>query len=107
MDCPQCGSVMRERERSRVRIDFCPDCKGVWLDRGELDKIIAFESGSRDWDDDDDDGDRGRAQRSSGRRRDNDDDDDDDRRRFGMPGTSGKSKKRSFFDNFSEIFGGE
>ena len=38
-------------ERSGVEIDYCPQCRGVWLDRGELDKII--ERASRDDDDDD------------------------------------------------------
>lgn len=41
MDCPVCktvGLVMTERQG--VEIDYCPQCRGVWLDRGELDKII-------------------------------------------------------------------
>lgn len=40
MNCPVCDNVrMREVEKENVLIDVCPDCKGVWLDRGELEKI--------------------------------------------------------------------
>ena len=39
-DCPRCGVVLTMSERSGVEIDYCPQCRGVWLDRGELDKII-------------------------------------------------------------------
>ncbi|GBF74505.1 hypothetical protein PA598K_02853 [Paenibacillus sp. 598K] len=42
MKCPVCEDVrMREVEKDGVMIDVCPDCKGVWLDRGELDKLMA------------------------------------------------------------------
>lgn len=40
MNCPQCNVVLVMTERSGVEIDYCPQCRGVWLDRGELDKII-------------------------------------------------------------------
>ncbi len=41
MKCPVCKEVvLTMSERSGVEIDFCPQCRGVWLDRGELDKII-------------------------------------------------------------------
>jgi Zn-finger nucleic acid-binding protein len=40
MDCPIDGSELRIADRSGVEIDYCPKCRGVWLDRGELDKII-------------------------------------------------------------------
>lgn len=40
MKCPTDGSVLVMSERSGIEIDYCPDCRGVWLDRGELDKII-------------------------------------------------------------------
>lgn len=42
MKCPVCTTVnLVMSERQGVEIDYCPDCRGVWLDRGELDKIIA------------------------------------------------------------------
>ncbi|XID92045.1 zf-TFIIB domain-containing protein [Paenibacillaceae bacterium WGS1546] len=41
MNCPVCeGSRMREVEKNGILIDICPSCKGVWLDRGELDKLM-------------------------------------------------------------------
>ena len=41
MKCPVCTAVnLVMSERQGVEIDYCPDCRGVWLDRGELDKII-------------------------------------------------------------------
>ncbi|MBB4662243.1 zf-TFIIB domain-containing protein [Conexibacter arvalis] len=41
--CPTCGTRLIEVERAEVLIDACPDCRGVWLDRGELDKILVRE----------------------------------------------------------------
>jgi hypothetical protein len=40
MKCPIDGSELKMTERQGVEIDYCPQCRGVWLDRGELDKII-------------------------------------------------------------------
>lgn len=40
MKCPVCGVALTMSERQNVEIDYCPECRGVWLDRGELDKII-------------------------------------------------------------------
>jgi Zn-finger nucleic acid-binding protein len=40
MQCPVDGAQLVMTERSGVEIDYCPQCRGVWLDRGELDKII-------------------------------------------------------------------
>jgi Zn-finger nucleic acid-binding protein len=40
MQCPVDNSVLQMTERQGVEIDYCPQCRGVWLDRGELDKII-------------------------------------------------------------------
>ncbi len=41
MKCPSCKEVnLVMSERKGIEIDYCPDCRGVWLDRGELDKII-------------------------------------------------------------------
>jgi uncharacterized protein len=70
MNCPHCNVALTMSERQGVEIDYCPQCRGVWLDRGELDKIIerqsAFEhqasppppppqNPTRRYDDDDDD----------------------------------------------------
>lgn len=40
MKCPVCDVPLTMAERKGVEIDYCPQCRGVWLDRGELDKII-------------------------------------------------------------------
>ena len=40
MKCPTCNVDLVMSERQGVEIDYCPQCRGVWLDRGELDKII-------------------------------------------------------------------
>ncbi len=40
MKCPNCNETLVMAERQGVEIDYCPKCRGVWLDRGELDKII-------------------------------------------------------------------
>ena len=40
MKCPTDGATLTMSERAGVEIDYCPECRGVWLDRGELDKII-------------------------------------------------------------------
>jgi Zn-finger nucleic acid-binding protein len=40
MQCPVDGARLEMSERQGVEIDYCPTCRGVWLDRGELDKIV-------------------------------------------------------------------
>lgn len=40
MQCPACNVTLMMTERQGIEIDYCPQCRGVWLDRGELDKII-------------------------------------------------------------------
>src|SRR5687767_10906735 len=40
MNCPNCNETLVMADRQGVEIDYCPKCRGVWLDRGELDKII-------------------------------------------------------------------
>lgn len=74
MKCPIDNEPLVMTDRSGVEIDYCPKCRGVWLDRGELDKIIERsaapaperpENRSERYDSDDDyrgDG-RGRPQR--------------------------------------------
>jgi uncharacterized protein len=49
MLCPNCNEGMREVDRQGVHIDVCPKCRGVWLDRGELDKLLHV---AREVDDD-------------------------------------------------------
>ena len=47
MNCPICETVqLVMTERQGIEIDYCPQCRGVWLDRGELDKIIDRSTGA-------------------------------------------------------------
>lgn len=62
MKCPRCETALSISDRQGIEIDFCPQCRGVWLDRGELDKIV--ERASRYVDDDDDRRDERRDQYS-------------------------------------------
>ncbi|AJR22835.1 MULTISPECIES: zf-TFIIB domain-containing protein [Sphingobium] len=45
MLCPVCHVGLSMTDRQGVEIDYCPQCRGVWLDRGELDKIIERSAG--------------------------------------------------------------
>jgi uncharacterized protein len=40
MKCPVCNVDLLITERQNIEVDYCPSCRGVWLDRGELDKIL-------------------------------------------------------------------
>ncbi len=77
MQCPVDGTALVIAERSGVEIDYCPTCRGVWLDRGELDKIIeragsfappqaAPRDSGRDYLDSHDRDDRGRRKKKGG-----------------------------------------
>ncbi|MBK1671280.1 hypothetical protein CKO28_25090 [Rhodovibrio sodomensis] len=59
MKCPIDGETLQIAKRKGVEIDYCPTCRGVWLDRGELDKII--ERSAPVTDDQDRQGQRGNA----------------------------------------------
>ncbi|MBM7066426.1 zf-TFIIB domain-containing protein [Actibacterium sp. 188UL27-1] len=71
MKCPTDGTTLVMADRNGVEIDYCPACRGVWLDRGELDKIIERSAPQH-----------APVQTAMGQRRDYDDDyeDYDDRR---------------------------
>ena len=48
MKCPVCKDVtLLMTEKNGVEVDYCPECRGIWLDRGELDKIIERAQGAR------------------------------------------------------------
>ncbi len=40
MKCPVDSTTLQMTEREGIEIDYCPECRGVWLDRGELDRIL-------------------------------------------------------------------
>jgi Zn-finger nucleic acid-binding protein len=82
MNCPVCVVELKISDRQGVGIDYCPKCRGVWLERGELDKIL----------------DRANSMETN-RRRDNDDDDDfddDDDDRGPFSGGGGERRGRGF-----------
>lgn len=61
MQCPVCQETLKSSDRQGIEIDVCPRCRGVWFDRGELDKLLEREAAPphrsadrRDFDDDDD-----------------------------------------------------
>ena len=45
MACPVCRVPLAMSDRQGIEIDYCPQCRGVWLDRGELDKIVERSAG--------------------------------------------------------------
>ena len=92
MKCPSCQVDLVMSERSGIEIDYCPQCRGVWLDRGELDKIIERNAQSE----------FSAPPPSIGRERDLHDDrqykdDDDDYRR------NKHGKKKSMFDDLFDF----
>jgi hypothetical protein len=98
--CPKCQGLMRTYERSSVTVDQCADCRGIFLDRGELERLVDAEQGwqrshstppDREYDRDRERGPR--IPNPFGDR----DDDDDDRRRYSQG--SHKRRKKSFFDD--------
>jgi Zn-finger nucleic acid-binding protein len=85
MLCPHCKVELKITDRQGIEIDYCPNCRGVWLDRGELDKIldrsaaaIPAPGGYTGHD--------APPPPRGGWRYDDDDDDDDRRRYYGQPG---------------------
>ena len=118
MKCPVCDVALSISSREGIEIDFCPQCRGVWLDRGELDKIIeragqsvaasVAAGGQGRYADEmrpppryDDDDDRGRRYDDDRDRR-----YDDDRRRYDDrydDRDHRKRKKRSFLDDLFEF----
>ena len=42
MKCPNCNETLLMTQRNNIEIDYCPSCRGVWLDKGELDKMLDY-----------------------------------------------------------------
>jgi len=67
MKCPSCNTDLLSADRQGVEIDFCPQCRGVWLDRDELDKIIERSiTAEKKWHEQDDDSDDDRRKHEHG-----------------------------------------
>ena len=104
MNCPVDGEALQMSERQGVEIDYCPRCRGVWLERGELDKILERAStelaevgGDRD--------DYRYRERDDDRYRDDDRERDDDRYRGGYERSEHRPhrRKRSFLSDMFEF----
>lgn len=91
MKCPVDASTLVIAERSEIEIDYCPTCRGVWLDRGELDKLIERNERAR--------GEEYQT-RYPGRPVPSYDDDEDYRRYSNVP----HKKKRSFLGDVFDVF---
>ncbi|MBM3678169.1 MAG: hypothetical protein FJW96_09845 [Actinobacteria bacterium] len=101
MKCPSCPDVtLAITDRQGIEIDYCPTCRGVWLDRGELDKLIERAGSETPLRRSDRDRDHDERPAAEDRRRYRDDDDDDDDRYSGG-GYGKRSRKKSLL---SEIF---
>ena len=98
MQCPVCDVTLVISSREGIEIDHCPQCRGVWLDRGELDKIIdraapaVVGGGIRR----DDDRDRGRDDDRSRYR-------DDDRDRYRGDDRPRRRKRGSFLEDIFDF----
>ena len=88
MNCPVDDTELRVSDRQGVEIDYCPKCRGVWLDRGELDKIIERNARSPYTDE----------PRGGDRDRDRDEDDYDERR-----GDGKRRRRRSLLDDLFDF----
>lgn len=93
MTCPNCNETLVMTERQGVEIDYCPKCRGVWLDKGELDKIIERSAENES---------RGQQyERPDDRYRDDDRQRDDDYYR--KHGKYPQKKKRGFLGDFFDF----
>lgn len=107
MQCPVCDAKLRSVEKHGVEADICPDCKGIWLDRGELEKImqgvsddVPVQRGS----DRRDDVPRAREDEYRGEHR---DDRHDEAHGHGKgSGSQGQKRKGSWLSDIMESFGG-
>ena len=88
LTCPKCDGEMRSYERNGVTVDQCTECRGIFLDRGELDRLIDAENSHYDREYSD----RGRESSDRGH---------EEKREYKPK----KSKKKSFLENLMEGMG--
>ena len=91
MKCPNCNTSLVMSDRQGIEINYCPDCRGVWLDRGELDKIIERSNQEIE---------------SVKKKKDRDDDyyDDDDSPAFGISRKGQPKKKKKMSGMLGDLF---
>ena len=103
MKCPVCKDVtLLMSEKKGVEIDYCPECRGIWLDRGELEKLVDAEEraySNRDRDD------RSNRDHHKDDRYDEYDDYRDDK--YGHHNRRHSRKRESFLGEIFESFGGD
>ncbi len=105
MRCPVDNETLVMADRSGVEIDYCPKCRGVWLDRGELDKILERAAGSAAPAPQATPVSLQRPENRPQPRRDDDRRDHDDRRRFGDDDDDDRRYPRKRRESFlSDIF---
>lgn len=92
MKCPIDQTNLQVTDRQGIEIDWCPTCRGVWLDRGELDKLIERSAAFA-----------APAARQDERRTYRDDDDRYDRRRDEGDNRPRRKKKRGFLDDIFDF----
>lgn len=102
MNCPRCeSSILAEKNRGGIAVDVCSQCRGIWLDRGELEKLISQAQAideqaqydrRRDHDDDDD------YRKGEYRHRDSHDHDDP------PYGAQGRPRRRRWYESFTDMF---
>lgn len=89
MKCPNCNTSLVMSDRQGIEIDYCPDCRGVWLDRGELDKIIERSN---------------QELQSFKKKKDDDYYDDDDSPAFGISRKGQPKKKKKMSGMLGDLF---
>ena len=112
MDCPVDGTQLRITQSQGIEIDYCPRCRGVWLDRGELDKLIersllpagGERYGEREYDRDDRRREESRYYEGRHHGDDDDRDDDDDERHGRHVGGERRSQGRRGNSFLRDVF---
>jgi Zn-finger nucleic acid-binding protein len=96
MHCPRCDSTrLVEREREGLTVDLCPECRGLWLDRGELERLLARAQREAD---------ESEARLVRAVRPARPWDDDDDHRRVDDRRDGDPRRRRRWFDALGEMF---
>lgn len=103
MNCPVDGTELRLTERQGIEIDYCPQCRGIWLDRGELDKVLERSARTSAVDDRERDRDRDRDRYREADRPYRERDDRGDYDRDYERGNGKKSRRRSFLEDLLDF----
>ena len=94
MQCPNCEELLVMTERQGVEIDYCPKCRGVWLDKGELDKIIEKSTMAET---------NQQFKQNDGKRKQRHDDDDDNETFFNQNRNTQRKRKGGFLGDLFDF----